>query len=128
MNYQEAHTDLVCRSHRSVMFVVDPRPDRGRMTLKMIFKFGQNSPAPEVPNTLSDLEEGESGVLGHLHAPASVAEHLMNLGFIPGVEVTMARTGPGGDPCIFRVDGTEVALRRELSKRLHLRLPDGAGA
>jgi ferrous iron transport protein A len=94
----------------------------------MIFKFGQNPVAPTTPATLCDLEEGESGVLGHLHAPAPVAEHLMNLGFIPGVEVTMARSGPGGDPCIFRVDGTEVALRRELSQRLHLRLPDGADA
>jgi ferrous iron transport protein A len=98
------------------------------MTLKMIFKFAPNSAPQSVPATLSDLEEGESGVLGHLHAPAAVAEHLMNLGFIPGVEVTMARTGPGGDPCIFRVDGTEVALRRELTKRLHLRHPAGADA
>ena len=98
------------------------------MTLKMIFKFAHNPAPPSVPATLSDLQEGESGVLGQLHASAPVAEHLMNLGFIPGVEVTMARTGPGGDPCIFRVDGTEVALRRELSKRLQLRHPDGADA
>ncbi len=97
--------------------------------MKMIFKFGHNLVAPPVPATLSDLEEGESGILGALHTAASVAEHLMNLGFIPGVEVTLARSGPGGDPRIYRVDGTEVALRRELSRHMALQpAVDGADA
>jgi Fe2+ transport system protein FeoA len=28
---------------------------------------------------------------------------------------------PGGDPRVFRVDGSEIALRRETAARLHLR-------
>lgn len=42
----------------------------------------------------------------------------MNLGFIPGTEVTVAQSGPGGNPRVYRVDRTEVALRRELSERI----------
>jgi ferrous iron transport protein A len=40
----------------------------------------------------------------------------MNLGLIPGLEVTVAHSGPGGDPRIYRVEGTELALRSELSR------------
>ena len=67
---------------------------------------------------LSELKEGGSGVLAELNLPPRVAEHLMNLGFIPGVEITVARSGPGGDPRIYRVDGAEIALRRELARHI----------
>ena len=67
---------------------------------------------------LSDLQEGSSGILDELHMAPQVAEHLMNLGFVPGVEVTVTRSGPGGDPRIYRVDGAEIALRSELARQI----------
>jgi ferrous iron transport protein A len=67
---------------------------------------------------LSELQEGSSGVLAKLDLTPRVAEHLMNLGFIPGVEVTVARCGPGGDPRVYRVEGTEIALRGELAQHI----------
>ena len=70
---------------------------------------------------LADLPEGTSGLLDALELSPQLAEHLMNLGFIPGLEVTVARAGPGGDPRIYRVDGTEVALRRDLACRILVR-------
>ena len=70
---------------------------------------------------LSELKEGSTGVLTELDLTPRVAEHLMNLGFIPGVEVTVARSGPGGDPRIYRVEGTEIALRRELARHIVVR-------
>ncbi len=72
-------------------------------------------------NCLSDLRVGERAVLQSFSLAPAVAEHLMNLGFLPGLEVLAARSGPGGDPCIYRVDGTEVALRREVSRRITIR-------
>ena len=75
----------------------------------------------EAACALSALAEGESGVLQELHLAPEVADHLMNLGFIPGVEVTVARSGPGGGPRIYRVDGTEVALRNDLARRIAIR-------
>ena len=51
-----------------------------------------------------------------------IAEHLMNLGFVPGLEVTVERSSPGGDPRVYRVEGTEVAMRRELSRHIHVSL------
>ncbi len=69
------------------------------------------------PNrALSDLALGESGILEDFDMPQTIAEHLMNLGFVPGLEIMVARSGPGGNPRVYRVDGTEVALRRDLSR------------
>lgn len=70
------------------------------------------------PTRLSDLREGESGVLGEFELAPALSEHLMNLGFLPGVRVTMTRKAPGGDPRIYRVDGTEVALRRAVARAI----------
>ena len=70
--------------------------------------------------TLSDLRRGEEGVLHRLEVAAEVGERLMELGFLPGVRVSAGRPAPGGDPMIFRVDGSEVAIRRATARCLIL--------
>ncbi len=75
------------------------------------------------PLTLADLSEGEAGVVDSLQLPEDVALRLMELGFIPGTTVVAGRAAPGGDPRVYRVDGSEIALRRETTKYLLLRYP-----
>ena len=70
---------------------------------------------------LAELRPNEPGVLDHLDLPEDIARRLMELGFLPGHVVTPARSAPGGEPRVYRVDGSEVALRRETAKRLILR-------
>jgi Fe2+ transport system protein FeoA len=86
------------------------------LKLKMISSFTHMETCP-----LADLPEGSIARLDELEVSPQLAEHLMNLGFIPGIEVTVARAGPSGDPRIYRVDGTEVALRRDLACRIRVR-------
>ncbi len=87
------------------------------------FIFGRRKKQPSAPaSALSDLKVGESAILSELQLSPPVAEHLMNLGFVPGLEVKVLRSGPGGDPRVYRVDGTEVAMRRELSRHIHVDL------
>ena len=73
--------------------------------------------------TLADLKEGESGIIDRLDLPEDVARRLMELGFLPGHVVIPARSAPGGEPRVYRIDGSEVALRRETASRLILRPP-----
>ena len=68
--------------------------------------------------SLADLREGERAILSELDLPQNTAEHLMCLGFIPGVEITVGKSGPGGDPRVYNVDGSNVALRREVSENV----------
>ena len=72
---------------------------------------------------LVELAEGEQAVLEHLDLPEEFARRLMELGFLPGHVITAARSAPGGDPRVFRVDGSEIALRRDTAARLRVRPP-----
>jgi ferrous iron transport protein A len=71
--------------------------------------------------SLADLKMGERGILDRLDLPEDLARRLMELGFLPGHEVIPARRAPGGGPRVFRVDGSEVALRHDTAARLFLR-------
>ena len=71
--------------------------------------------------TLVDLRRGEVGVVDRLDLPADDARRLMELGFLPGTRVTAGQSAPGGDPRVFQVDGSEIALRRETAKFLKIR-------
>lgn len=78
------------------------------------------------PKTLAQLREGEPGTLDRLDVPEDVARRLMELGFLPGHVIVPARSAPGGEPRVYRVDGSEVALRRETASCLILRPPSKA--
>ena len=73
------------------------------------------------PRTLAQLAEGEAGVLDRLDLPEDIARRLMELGFLPGHVIVPARSAPGGEPRVYRVDGSEVALRRETASRIFLK-------
>ena len=75
--------------------------------------------SPAAPS-LADLRPGESGVLTVLDLPEADARRLMELGFLPGTVIEAARTAPGGDPRVFRVEGTEFALRGETARRMRV--------
>ncbi|HSY10557.1 MAG TPA: FeoA family protein [Verrucomicrobiae bacterium] len=87
------------------------------------FIFGRHKKDLETrAQALADLDVGESAILSDLEVSPPIAEHLMNLGFVPGLVVKVLRSGPGGDPRVYRVDGTEVAMRRDLSRHIHVEL------
>lgn len=69
---------------------------------------------------LSELPCGESAILHSLDLPEELERRLMELGFFPGGEITVAGCAPGGDPRVFRVDGSEVALRRETTRQMRV--------
>ena len=74
------------------------------------------------PARLVDLRRGETAVVDRIDLPADDARRLMELGFLPGTQVTVGHSAPGGDPRVFQVDGSEIALRRETAARVHVLL------
>lgn len=70
--------------------------------------------------TLADLQENHVALVERLDLPEDLAGRLMELGFVPGHPVAAARSAPGGDPRVFRVDGAEVALRRETARHIYI--------
>jgi ferrous iron transport protein A len=68
--------------------------------------------------TLVDLNRGEAAILDRIDLPLDDARRLMELGFLPGATITAGLSAPGGDPRVFQVDGSEIALRRETARLL----------
>jgi Fe2+ transport system protein FeoA len=75
---------------------------------------------------LSDLSLGQHAVVDEIMLNGPALEQVMLFGFIPGVEVVAGYAGPGGDPRVYRVDGTQVAVRRETACQILVR-PLAAG-
>lgn len=73
--------------------------------------------------TLATLPPGEEAVLDRIDLPEPLATRLMELGFVPGNRVSAPFAAPGGDPRVYRVDGSEVALRRETARHLRVHRP-----
>jgi ferrous iron transport protein A len=88
---------------------------------------GNNDRPDGASGTLVDLRRGEHGILDRIDLPGDDARRLMELGFLPGTRITAGFSAPGGDPRVFQVDGSEIALRRETAKRVKIRR-DGRSA
>ena len=72
----------------------------------------------ETRSSLVDLRCGQAAVLEFLDVPEDLGRRLMEMGFFPGSDVVAAGCAPGGDPRVYRVDGSEIALRTETARRL----------
>ena len=77
--------------------------------------------ASKHPRTLGDLRRGDEAILDRIDLPDDDARRLMELGFVPGTRITAGFSAPGGDPRVFQVDGSEIALRRDTARRLKVR-------
>jgi Fe2+ transport system protein FeoA len=75
---------------------------------------------------LSDLAPGEWGIIQSLDLDPDVQNQLMHMGFMPEAPVQSLRRAPAGDPTVYSIDGSEVALRRETA--CHIVIAHGAPA
>ena len=93
--------------------------DFGREHTEIKMQLSGNSSQPEVLNaSLVDLRRGDAAILNRIDLPVDDARRLMELGFLPGTRITAGFSAPGGDPRVFQVDGSEIALRRETARQL----------
>jgi len=81
-----------------------------------------NNEHPAPAATLVDLGRGDAAILDRIDLPGEDARRLMELGFLPGARIIAGLSAPGGDPRVFQVDGSEIALRRETARKLKVRL------
>ncbi|MCD8347193.1 MAG: ferrous iron transport protein B [Lachnospiraceae bacterium] len=61
--------------------------------------------------TLKELEIGKSAVIRTVGGEGALRQHILDMGLIPGVEVTMVKFAPMGDPLELRVHSYELTLR-----------------
>jgi Fe2+ transport system protein FeoA len=99
------------------------RPEHTKTMLQLSSNKSQTKLPLATPlATLVDLRKGDAAILDHIDLPTEDARRLMELGFLPGIRITAGFSAPGGDPRVFRVDGSEIALRRVTARHLKVRL------
>ncbi len=60
---------------------------------------------------LSELKVGESAVIQNVGGQGELRQHFLDMGIIPGAEVTLVKFAPMGDPMELQVHGYELTLR-----------------
>ena len=60
---------------------------------------------------LSELRAGESGRIEAVGGEGALRQHFLDMGVIPGAEVTLVKLAPMGDPMELRIHGYELTLR-----------------
>ena len=60
---------------------------------------------------LKELGIGESAVITEVGGEGALRQHFLDMGVIPGAEVTVVKYAPMGDPVELRIQGYELTLR-----------------
>ena len=61
--------------------------------------------------TLKDLEIGKTAVVTVVGGEGALRQHFLDMGVIPGAEVTVVKFAPMGDPMELQIHGYELTLR-----------------
>lgn len=70
---------------------------------------------------LKDLEIGQSAIITSVGGNGSLRQHFLDMGMIPGVEVTLMKYAPMGDPMELRIHSYELTLRLDDAKKIEVR-------
>ena len=94
-------------------------------------KISHTHPAPAVPAdpkrpTLADIPVGRKAVIHSLPDHTPFGRRLMEVGMLPGHEVTIMGYAPLRDPIQVRILGALIAIRKSDALSIHVTfLPDG---
>ncbi len=68
--------------------------------------------------TLKEIKVGESAVVDSIGGDGALRQHFLDMGLIPGTEVTVVKYAPMGDPVELRLHGYELTLRLEDAEKI----------
>lgn len=70
--------------------------------------------------TLKDLEIGKSAVITAVGGEGALRQHFLDMGVIPGAEITLIKYAPMGDPMELRIHGYELTLRLADAEKIEI--------
>ena len=70
---------------------------------------------------LNELEIGKSACIEAVGGEGALRQHFLDMGVIPGAEVTLMKYAPMGDPMELRIHGYELTLRVEDAKKIEVK-------
>ena len=70
--------------------------------------------------TLAELKKGQSAKICAVGGEGALRQHFLDMGIIPGTEITYMKAAPMGDPIEFRVWGYELTLRVSEAEKIQI--------
>ena len=70
--------------------------------------------------TLRDMKINQSAVINQVGGEGSLRQHFLDMGLIPGAEVTLIKYAPMGDPMEIHIHGYSLTLRLEDAEKVTL--------
>ena len=70
--------------------------------------------------TLKELKIGQSAVIRAVGGEGALRQHFLEMGVIPGAEVTVVKFAPMGDPMELQVHGYELTLRLDDAAKIEV--------
>lgn len=67
---------------------------------------------------LNELKTGERAVVRSVGGEGALRQHFLDMGVIPGAEITLVKFAPMGDPIEFRIHEYELTLRIDDAKKI----------
>lgn len=71
--------------------------------------------------TLKELEIGKSAEVTAVGGAGSLRQHFLDMGVLPGAEVTLVKYAPMGDPMELQIHGYELTLRKEDAEKIEIK-------
>lgn len=71
--------------------------------------------------TLIELEIGKSAVVTQVGGEGALRQHFLDMGMIPGAEVTVVKFAPMGDPMELQIHGYELTLRLAEAEQIEIK-------
>lgn len=70
--------------------------------------------------TLRELEIGQKATVKSVGGEGALRQHFLDMGVIPGAEVTLVKYAPMGDPMELRIHGYELTLRLADAEKIEI--------
>lgn len=70
--------------------------------------------------TLKELSVGSSAIVTTVGGEGALRQHFLDMGVIPGAQVTLVKFAPMGDPMELRIHGYELTLRLADAEKIEI--------
>lgn len=70
--------------------------------------------------TLNELKIGKSAVINTVGGDGALRQHFLDMGLLPGAEVTVVKHAPMGDPMELQIHGYELTIRLADAKKIEI--------
>ncbi len=69
---------------------------------------------------LNELKVAKSAVITKVSGQGALRQHFLDMGMVPGAEITLIKTAPMGDPLEYQIHGYELTLRLAEAEKIEI--------